>query len=783
MPAARAALGDEPLTGVRVLDLADVSGAHAGRLLAALGADVLLVEPPGGHPTRRLDEDGRAFAFYACGKRSVVLDRHAAAGRAAIDRLAAAVDVVVDTGVPGLAGELHRAHPHLVVASITPFGRSGPRRSWLATDTVAQARGGMLGLNGHPHEAPLRSLGLQAYHQAGVLAAAGAVAALLARESGAAGRLLDVSLQAAATASLEHLPGLFHQHGPSPRRQGTLHWTRAFRAARCRDGWVLHSTMGDWTTRVEWVKSDGPARGLDDPAWEDPERRRDDAERIFDVLDAWGAAHTAAALHEGAQLRRLPCAALRAADGLPDDEQLRAREFFVPVHIGSATVRVPGLPLRLGGARLPTKPPPPLGQDGGWTASRRARDATPPAPRPAGSTGEAPPLAGVRVLDFTWVVAGPVATRLLADLGARVIKVERPGTTDFGDRRGGLSGSLMRGKESVVLDLRAAAGLDLARRLALACDVVVDNFSARVMPQLGLDWRTLSRTRPDLVCVRMTGFGLTGPQRHHVSYGPTLQALAGYTLAMAHAGGAPAGFGYSYSDLASGHMAALATLAALRRRRRTGAGTEVDLSQLEVVAGLVGPWLAESGEPLGNASQEGPAAPHGVYPCAGDDRWVAITVMDDEQWSALARAVGEPAWWGDALATTAARVRRHDEIDRRLAAWTRARDAEDVESLLQSAGVPAGLVAGAADVCRRDPQLAVRHHFVDVATPEGGSVRLDGPPFPPDDAFARARGPGPLLGEHTRAVLTEILALAPADLDALEVAGAIATASGQGVPR
>src|SRR5262249_41228884 len=148
-----------------------------------------------------------------------------------------------------------------------------------------------------------------------------------------------------------------------------------------------------------------------------------------------------------------------------------------------------------------------------------------PAHRAPSSKPGAPPLAGVRVLDFTWVVAGPVATRILADLGADVIKLERRGSPDFGDRRGGLSGTLMRGKRSIVVDLNDARGRDVARRLAPNSDVVIDNFSARVMTNLGLDHATLSRERPDIVCVRMTGFGLTGPDRDHVSYGPTLQAL------------------------------------------------------------------------------------------------------------------------------------------------------------------------------------------------------------------------------------------------------------------
>ena len=391
------------------------------------------------------------------------------------------------------------------------------------------------------------------------------------------------------------------------------------------------------------------------------------------------------------------------------------------------------------------------------------------------------PLDGVRVLDFTWVVAGPVTTRLLADLGADVIKVERRDAVDFGDRRGGLSGALMRGKRSVVLNLADARGVRLARRLALASDVVIDNFSARVMTNLGLDHESLRADRPDLLSVRMTGYGLTGPDRDKVSYGPTLQALTGYTLLMAEPGGPPAGFSYSYSDLAAGHLGALAVLAALWRRGRTGEGALIDLAQQETVACLLGPVLldravhGDSSTPFGNGSQEGPGAPHGVYACAGDDRWIAISVFDDDAWRGLARAAGDPSWASDGrFATRAGRAAHAAELDALVAAWTRELDADDLMERLQAAGVAAGRVADAADLCARDPQLAARGHFVDVPTPEGGTVRLDGPAFLLSDTPARVRGPGPLLGEHTDEVLHDVLGLDANEIAALRADGVVA---------
>jgi crotonobetainyl-CoA:carnitine CoA-transferase CaiB-like acyl-CoA transferase len=390
------------------------------------------------------------------------------------------------------------------------------------------------------------------------------------------------------------------------------------------------------------------------------------------------------------------------------------------------------------------------------------------------------PLDGVRVLDFTWVVAGPVTTRILGDLGADVIKVERRGSLDFGDRRGGLSGSLMRGKRSIVLDLNQPRGLDLARRLAAHSDVVIDNFSARVMPNLGLDYASLREVRPDVICVRMTGFGLSGPERDYVSYGPTLQALSGYTLLMAEPGGSPAGFGYSYSDLAGGNLGALAVLAALWHRRRTGRGQEVDLAQLEAVASLVGPILLDvalnggPSRPTGNASQEAPAAPHGVYPCAGRERWLAVTVFGDAEWARFVAAIGAPAWAAEPrFATAAGRLAHAADLDCCVAEWTRTQDAEAAMTLLQRAGVAAGLVADAEDLCARDPQLAARGHFTDVPTPEGRTVRIDGPAFVLSETPPRVSGPGPLPGEHTDEVLREVLGLDAATLTGLRAAGVL----------
>jgi crotonobetainyl-CoA:carnitine CoA-transferase CaiB-like acyl-CoA transferase len=249
---------------------------------------------------------------------------------------------------------------------------------------------------------------------------------------------------------------------------------------------------------------------------------------------------------------------------------------------------------------------------------------------------------------------------------------------------------------------------------------------------------------------------------------------------MAEPGGPPAGFGYSYSDLAAGNLGALAVLAALWRRGRSGEGAPIDLAQQEVVATLLGPVLLDravhggSSTAFGNASQEAPGAPHGVYPCAGDDRWIAVSVFDDHAWRGLGRAAGDPPWARDPrFATRAGRLAHAAEVDALVAGWTCGLDADAAMERLQAAGVAAGRVADAADLCARDPQLAARGHFVEVATPEGRTVRLDGPAFLLSDTPARVRGPGPLLGEHTDEVLREVLGLDGEAITALRAGGVV----------
>jgi len=399
------------------------------------------------------------------------------------------------------------------------------------------------------------------------------------------------------------------------------------------------------------------------------------------------------------------------------------------------------------------------------------------------------PLEGVRILDFTWVVAGPVATRILADHGAEVVKVERKNPPPLGNRKLGLQCDLHRDKLSVALNMQHPRGVELARKIAAKSDIVMDNFSARVMRSWGMDYESLKAVKPDIICISMSGLGHTGPLSSYVSYGPTLQALTGYTLLMAEADGTPAGYGYSYADMCGGYTGALAALVALWNRRRTGRGQFVDLSQLEAVASVIGPTLLDisangrTQSPPGYASQEGPAAPHGVYLCrplknddgsTDDDRWIAISVRTGSEWRRFVSAIGTPSWASDpSFRTLYLRMRNSSALDENISRWTAEHSAEDAMTILQDAGIAAGVVQNGIDICARDPQLKERGFWPTVATTKGATTQVTGIPFKLSGTSGQVRTIAPEVGENTDYVLGELLGLTRTDQESLIAEGAV----------
>jgi crotonobetainyl-CoA:carnitine CoA-transferase CaiB-like acyl-CoA transferase len=782
-------VSDSVLAGVRVVDTAGPSGELAGRFLADLGAEVWKIEPPMGAATRRYPpfssrDPGESlfFAFYNAGKRSLVVDPADATHRERLRDLLASADVWIDTTPPGkpLPARLDPQrvladNPRLIFVRITPFGLDGPYARFASSDLVAQAAGGMVFTNGFPEETPLQGFGLQGYHAASAYAVIGALLALLDRSRSGRGQQVDVSLQEAVVGALEETSSAWNAERRIEIRRGPVHWTRVFRTCRCRDGYVMLCLLADWTTMVGWLMERGYGAEFTGEAWDSFYHRREHCEEIYQVLDRWAADLSAAEILEGAQLRRLPFAAVRPPEALLDDPQLVAREFFAPIAVSG--LRFPGPPFRMSRTPMATRSSPPRLGEHAWPAPARS-DPPSAAPPPPAAPHRA--LDGTLVLDFTHVVAGPVATRILADHGATILKIERTVTLDQGDRHGGFFGNLNRGKQSVILNMADARGVEIAKRLAAKSDVVIDNFSARVMGNWGLDYEGLRRLRADIIAVGMSGFGKTGPLRDYVSFGPTLQALGGHTALMRPPGRDPAGWGFSHADICGGLNGAIAVLAALHHRARTGEGQFVDLSQLESVTAYMGPMLLELAndgimpQPVVNRSQEAPGAPHGVYRCAGADRWVAISILDDEGWARFASLVGEP-WSEDPhLACAAARLEHAAALDESVERWTRTRSPEEVTALCQRYGVAAFTVATGEDICARDAHLQAREYWARVRNPEGRTVVLDGIPVRLAQTPGFVASPGPLHGEHTDRVLVDVLGIGSAEIAALRAAKVVA---------
>jgi|SRR5215475_6018789 len=392
------------------------------------------------------------------------------------------------------------------------------------------------------------------------------------------------------------------------------------------------------------------------------------------------------------------------------------------------------------------------------------------------------PLEGIRVLDFTWVVAGPVGTRILADHGAEVVKIERKVPPPIGNRKIGLQCDLHRNKLSLALNMAHPRGVELAQRLAAKSDVVMDNFSARVMRGWSMDYNSLVKVKPDIICISMSGLGHTGPRSSYVSYGPTLQALSGFTLLMAEPDGTPAGYGYSYADMCGGYTGALAALIALWNRKRTGQGQFVDLSQFEAVTAVVGPTLldiAANGrvpKPGSYNSPEAPAAPHGVYRCRpredergrDDDRWVTISIRSQTDWERFVGSIGSPSWASDnKFRTLYLRMRNHQELDAHISEWTGVRSPEEVTALLQKVGVAAGLVANGIDICERDPQLKERGFWAPLEAPGGKTARVTGVPFRISTGSGSVRTIAPEVGENNDHILGDMLNLTREERDQL----------------
>ena len=768
------------LEGLRVLDASeDLAGAYCTKVLGDAGATVVKVEPPGGSALRRRtqtgtlgrdgDEDGALWRFLAAGHSSIVAGGVLEpadggvlepGGAGVLEPDGAGVVVVPPSRDPvGLAA----AHPDVVVVCHSDFGLTGPRAGERRPELLLQALSGGLMTHGHPDGPPLMVGGSLVRWAAGLYGALGAVTALTAGR----GALVDVSALEVAAITLANYPTIQASLPGWVRQRSTFIMVPGIEP--CSDGYVGIATITaeQWHTFLAMIgRADLAA---DDTLLVQPRRlARPD---VTEAIQAWTRDHTVAEVIEQCTGFRIPVVPIGNGQTLPDLEQVRARELFGRNPRGGFPHPRP--PFR--SSATAARPPSPAPRPG--VGALRSEPAVPRTPRPADA-----PLQGVRVLDLTAFLAGPYGTHYLASAGADVIKVESiqrpdpmrfnvrvPPTVDRWYDQGNIYLSVNLNKRDLTLNLADPRGVDLLLRLAATCDVVIENFTPRVLEQFGLTYERFREVRPDIIMVRMPGFGLTGPWRDRPGFAASMEQVSGLAWVTGYRNGTPNIPG-ACDPLAGGH-AAFAVITALADRERTGQGQHIELAMLDMAANLVAEQVVEFhsyGHLMTCDGNRGPdAAPQGVYR-ASDGEWVAVAVETDEEWDALCRALA----WDAPYAKVADRRGAHDAIDAHLADWCSARTQKEALRILGAAGVPVEPVVNAYDA-DKDEQMNGRGFWEPVEHPIVGELRYPGWPMRITPGPRRwYRAPAPLLGQHNAEVLGEIGVTAD-ELDGLRQAGII----------
>ena len=393
------------------------------------------------------------------------------------------------------------------------------------------------------------------------------------------------------------------------------------------------------------------------------------------------------------------------------------------------------------------------------------------------------PFEGIRVCDFTWYAAGTIPTRVLAEFGAEVIKIESVAHIDAlrlaaptvpdksGVNVGGWANNLNSGKKGIALNMNFAEAREVARRLIKVSDIVIENFVPHVMEDWGLSYEEVAKVKPDIIMVRMPMWGLWGPHRDYVGFGVALQSLTGFTYLSGYPDRIPIGTGVNYPDYAPNpYHTVLAMVSALRHRRKTGKGQLIEVSQYESTVATLDSAVLDytvNGRVQTRQGNRVPhAAPHSTYPCKGDDRWCAIAVASDGEWQAFCNVIGNLPWTREErFATHLGRKANEEELDRLVAEWTAERTAEEVMMLMQMGGVAAGVVQTSEDLLVHDPHIKAREHYVRLDHAEAGRTAYDSVTIKLSRTPGSTHRPAPMLGEHNDEILRDLLGIPEEDID------------------
>ena len=745
-----------PLVGVTVLEIAGgVAGAYCAKLFADLGAHVSRVEPTSGDLMRsvRLDPDepvteGLYYGYLNAGKQ-IVNDVHTSG----------ACDILILGETAERSADL--PSPRIATLDISWFGTEGSYVSWAGTDLIAQALAGMVHPAG-PAAGPPAFLGEHhATHIGGLAGYCAGVAALIGGVPKRPQRF-EISIFEAIIILAELQICHSEVRGEALPRLGVNRFlpTCPLSIHRCKDGWIgiTPITPAQWQAFCTMLELPELAT---DPDLQVPRGRYPHAARMEAAFDTRFPTRTAAEWAALGRKHKVPMVIVPNAQGILEHPVFKARGSLARLTLGEQTYRVPLTPLRL-------EETPPLAQ---LDAARDPAAPATPLPTVADDTA---PLAGVRVADFAMGWAGPLATRMLADFGAEVIKIEAGRYPDWWRsvdwspeaiarkqyEESRHFSALNRGKKSVSLDLTNETGRTLAKALIEHADVVVENQAAGVMPRLGLGYAHLSEGRNDLIMLSMSAFGSGNIWSETRAYGSVLEQGSGLPSFAGRPEWPPTMAHIAYGDPIGGIYGAAALLTALYHQRQTGNGQWINNTQIEAMLPFTTPALlikqATGREPTRRGNRHPVMVPHGCFPCAGEDNWLALAVVDVAAWESLARAIGRDDWWHDAsLRTPKARRVREDEIEAGIAAWTRTQPIGTAAAVLQQVGVAAAPVHRTDEVTT-DPHLQARRFFYGIERAYVGQQWQTGLPLRRNGERYPMRGLAPFLGGDSEAVLTTL---------------------------
>jgi len=800
--AARGGVG--ALEGVRVVELGQgVSAPFCAKLLADYGAEVIKVEPPSRGDVSRSwgpfpgdephPEKSGLFFSLNTNKRSVTLDPSSEQDRELLLGLLARADAFVENGRPAQMREWGLDHsslrdrfPKLLTISITPFGQTGPYADWKGCDLNAfHLSGAGSRYCGRPDEAPLEQGTFAADYFGGYVAATWGLASLFT-EGECRAEHIDVACSEAIAALFVGAQniGLYAQNGIFGKRSGIgLPLAAPATILPCKDGyvWMIALEVGQWR---------GLVRAMGNPDWaqlemfDDMSVRAENADLIYSMMKEWMAELTKQEVMDLCQANAVPSTAVYTVQDIAELPHMLDRDFFAELeHPLMGRVRTLGAPVLLPESPAgPRRAAPLLGEHNDEILTeelRRAPLTTAANPEPGVTSSATPalPLAGLRVANFGWGWLGPVAGQTLSRLGAEVYKIESRVRVDINrtippfatGRERDPDCSLQNhagwsGNGSITIDLKQPEGQALAREVVGKCDIVLENFGPGVMNKLGLGYEALCSANPDVIMVSMPAAGLFGAMSDVRTYGMSLGAITGLESTTGYHGEHPIPMENAFADPLGGVIGAFAALLGLHYRQRTGAGQHVDFSQQEGVMQLVGPAFMDfflNGRvagPIGNRHPTGAAAPHGVFPCAGEDRWISLAVHDDADWQGLKDAMGDPDWAkSTTFATGEDRVANVEALHAELARWTLGFDDHELAERLQGFGVAAAPVLNVADLLD-NPHYRARRTFIEIEHPLGFPETVYGN-YVKTDRVEPAYAPGPAMGQDNERVFRDLLGI------------------------